>query len=170
MNKALKNFLNGNTEEAAASQQEAKHELAKLEQALKGENPADENAEHVAAKPNDAEKPTDSPRKAALHLANEQRKLAQQTQQAENKQYQKRGEAGKKAMKEAMEKVAQKQQELNKEASKLPVDHSQKAMEQAHEAMRQASKALANNDPEQAKRKQNEAADRLNQLAAKAAG
>jgi hypothetical protein len=168
LDKALKDLLDGHKEEAKASQQEAKHQLERLEQALKGEKPTDAKTQEVAGKPHEnAEKPADAERKAANHLAQEQRQLVQQTQQAENKQNQRPAEAGKQAMKEAMEKVAQKQKELNEETSRLPVHQSQKLFEHARQAMNRAQQALDHNDPEQAKRQQNEAADALQQLAQK---
>ena len=66
-----------------------------------------------------------------------------------------------------MEKVAQKQKELNEEASRLPVHESQKLYEHARQSMNRAQQALDHNDPEQAKRQQNEAADAFQQLAQK---
>ncbi len=165
---ALKDLLDGHKEKATASQQDAKRQLERLEQALKEEKPADAKKDDVARKASEeAERPVDSARKAAEHLAQEQRQLAQQTQQAEDKQNQKPAEAGKQAMKEAMEKVAHKQQELSEETSRLPVHQSQKLFEHARQAMNRAQQALDHNDPEQAKRQQNEAADALQQLAQK---
>ena len=168
LDKALKDLLDGRKEEAAASQNEAKRQLERLEQALKDEKPTDAKAEETARKENEnAEPSAEAAKKAAEHLAQEQRQLAQQTQQAENKQNQKPAEAGKQAMKEAMEKVAQKQKELSEEASRLPVHESQKLFEHARQSMNRAQQALEHNDPEQAKAQQNEAANALQQLAQK---
>jgi hypothetical protein len=161
LNEALKDLMDGRKTDPAASQEDAKHQLERLEQALQGKPSAEEK---TAERP-DSAKPTDSPRQAAQKLAEQQRQLAQQTQQAQNKQNQKPGEAGKQAMQEALAKVAEKQQELNDAASQLPAGQHQKALEQAHEAMNQAQQALERNEGEQAKQKQNEAADALQRLA-----
>jgi hypothetical protein len=161
LDKALKDLLDGRKEEAVASQNEAKRQLERLEQALKGEQPADAKAKE------NTEPSAEAARKAVNHLAQEQRQLTQQTQHAEDKQNQKPAEAGKQAMKEAMEKVAQKQKELSEEASRLPVHESQKLFEHARQSMNRAQQALEHNDPEQAKAQQNEAANALQQLAQK---
>ncbi len=140
---------------AAEAADKLAQELGKEQTAQRPDHPAN-HAESA--------KPTDSPRQAAEHLAQQQRQLARQTQQAQDQQNRRPGEVGKQAAQKAMQQVAEKQKALNEQASQLPADQSQKALEQAREAMNQAEQALARNDAEQAKRKQNEAADALQRL------
>ena len=46
--RALKDLMDGRKEDIAASQQEAKREMQRLEQALAGQKPADEKAQELA--------------------------------------------------------------------------------------------------------------------------
>ncbi|HVS34911.1 MAG TPA: hypothetical protein VMS17_04975 [Gemmataceae bacterium] len=162
--------------DAAQALQQAQKPADAADQLAKAADAADKLARDLAQQqaanpqnpqqnPAQAQKPTDSPRQAAQQLAQQQRQLANQTQQAQNQQNQKPGEAGKQAMQDALQKVAQQQNELNQQASQLPAGQQQKALEQAREAMNQAQQALERNDGEQAKQRQNQAADALQQLA-----
>jgi hypothetical protein len=115
--------------------------------------------ERTAAKP--AEQ---SPQRAAQQAAQQQRELARATEQA-RKQAEQGGEQGKQAAQKALEGISGKQQELNRQASQIPADGNQRALQQARQAMNQAQQALGKNDAAQAQRKQQEAAQALENLA-----
>ena len=53
LNTALKDLMDGRKQDLPASQQDAKRQLERLEQALKGEKPADEKAAELAQKQKD---------------------------------------------------------------------------------------------------------------------
>jgi hypothetical protein len=161
LNHALADLMDARPQDIAASQQTAKRELERLQQALSGEKPAaDKPSEHTVAKPNEA-----SPKQMAQDLAKQQKDLAKATQKAQQQAESKPGEEGKKALQQALEKLGQQQQDLNEKASQLPANQQQKALEQAREAMNQAQQSLAKNDAAGAQQKQRDAAGALEKLA-----
>jgi hypothetical protein len=105
------------------------------------------------------------PKKLAQDLAAQQRRLAQETREAQQSAARKPGGADKKALEESMQKLAARQRALNDEASKLPTRGAEKAVQRARSAMNQAEAALGQKDPAQAGQKQQEAAAALERLA-----
>ncbi len=170
LNRALSDLMDARPQDVKTSQQEARRELERLQQALNGQKPADDPARVAARMKGDAEKSgAESPRQAARELARQQRELARATQQGQAEAAGKPGEAGKEALKKAMEQIAQRQQQLNDQASKLPPPNgAQKAMEQAREAMSHAQEAARKNDAERAQQKQRDAAAALDRVAQQA--
>src|SRR5438045_1634051 len=92
----------------------------KLDELAKQTNP------QADAKSNEA-----SPKQSAQDLAKQQRDLAKATQQARENAGKIPGEEGKKAQQQALEQFAEKQRELNQQASLTPANQNQKALEQA---------------------------------------
>jgi hypothetical protein len=161
VNRALADLMDARTQDVAPSQQGAKRELERLEQALAGRKPAEELPEKTtSAKP--AEQ---SAQESARQVAKEQRELARATEQAQQAANKQPGEAGKQALQQALEKLAQQQRDLNQQASQLPANQAQKGLEQARAAMNQAQQALERKDAAQAQQKQTEAANALDRLA-----
>jgi hypothetical protein len=151
LNKALAELLDQRPNEIGPSQQQARQALEKLEQAVAGKKVAEE-VKQPAGKASD-----ESPRQLAKQLAEQQKQLANATQQAA----QKPGPAGK----EALEQVARQQQQLNQQAGQLSANQNQRVLAQARQAMNQAQQALAKNDANQAQQRQREAANALENLA-----
>lgn len=108
------------------------------------------------------------PAEAADQLAKKQRELAEKTKQELEKAQQMPGETGEKAKKEALEKAAQEQRELTRQAENLPGQDSPKDRQQAQEAMNKAAQELDKQNANGAAQNQQQAADALDRLAKKA--
>jgi hypothetical protein len=167
LNRALRDLMDARPQDVPASQQEARRELERLEQALNGKMPADDKAREPIARSNDpSAKPADeSPRKMAQELAKQQKELAKATDQAQRQSLSKPAVESKPVLEKALEQIGKQQQQLNEQASQLPANQTQKGLEQAREAMNQAQQALTKNDAAQAQQKQREAASALEKLA-----
>ncbi|GIW80938.1 MAG: hypothetical protein KatS3mg105_2745 [Gemmatales bacterium] len=105
-------------------------------------------------------KPSDSPQKAAQQLAEQQRKLAEATAKAAE-------ERRPQAQKKALAKVAAQQQQLNRQASQLDAPKGHRALQQARALMNKAQQSLEQNQPGEARKLQNQAAQALQDLAKK---
>jgi hypothetical protein len=181
LNRALADLLDGRREDLAASQQEAKRQLERLEQALRGEKPADERARALAEKqrklvedarraevdakttPQLAQPAAQSPQQMAKQMAEQQRQLAKATENAAKNHS---GQDSKEATQKKIKEIAKQQSELNRRASRLPANSAQRGLEQARVAMNKAEQALARSDAAKAQQKQSEAANALDRLAA----
>lgn len=105
---------------------------------------------------------------AAERLGKKQRDLAEALQKANDTAKQQGGDAGKQAMKEAMQKAAQGQRDLAKQAEQIPGRDAPKEAQQAQEAMRKAQEELERENFEGAQKQQKEAADALERLSREA--
>jgi hypothetical protein len=146
---------NPTSPEAQQKQQEAAKALDQLAQEL---HKQDENKSENTSNPNS------SPQQQARDLAKQQQDLAKATQQAKEHAAKQGGEEGKKALQQALQNLAKQQEELNKKEVEIPPGQQQKALEQANEAMQQAQQELAKGNADQAQQKQNEAAQKLQDL------
>jgi hypothetical protein len=155
LTRALNDLLDAQPRDVPASQQEARRELDRLEQTLRGEQ-VDEKAGELARNPKEPN--AESPRQTARKLAQEQRQLAQATQRAQlapNKQ----------TLPQALAKLAQQQEQLNRKAGQLDASKAQTGLQKARYAMNRAQEELQKNNPAEARRKQQDAAQALEQLA-----
>jgi hypothetical protein len=163
LNRALADLLDRRSKERSASQNAARRQLEQLEQALRDQRPAEEQAAKTADKPTaptGAKSAEQSPRQLAQKLSEKQRQLAKAAQEAQQDANSKSAQSKEKMRQE----IAQKQGQLNQEASQLPGDREQRLLEQARTAMNKAEQALERNDLARTQRKQTEAADKLEQL------
>jgi hypothetical protein len=107
-NEALRDLLDRKKENIAGSQEEAKRQLDRLAQAMRGEKPPDEKA---------------------AELAREQRQLAQEAEALAKKEQ---------PQKDEVERLKKKQRDLAKKADEIKAPEAQKEVDQARRAMQQA--------------------------------
>jgi hypothetical protein len=88
-------------------------------------------------------------------LARQQRELARETDAARQQPNDK----------QQLQKLADRQQQLRQQASRLPTDQAPKAVQQARQAMQQAEQSLAKQDAGDAAQRQQQAADALDKAA-----
>jgi hypothetical protein len=136
LNQAMRDLMDGRKEDLAASQADAKRQLERLEQALKGEKPADEKAAELAKK--------------QQALADEAAKEANDPKTTPEQ---------KDALKQAERQVAQEAKNLD--ASEAP----QRKAEAADSAEKAAKAAEANPTTREAQKQMQEAAKKLDDLA-----
>ncbi|WP_020471242.1 hypothetical protein [Zavarzinella formosa] len=161
MEKAASDLTHGKPEDIAKSQQAAKQELERLEQALNG-------------KPQPEPK-TDTPPKTpgenadnADQLARKQRELADTTNKAEENLKGKTGDEAEKAKKEAKADLNRQQEELTKQLGQLGGTDAPKDRQQAEQSMADAKMELDRENFEGAVKKQREAAEALDRLSREA--
>jgi hypothetical protein len=141
LNRALADLMDGKRQDAAASQEEARRQLERLQQALAGRKPADE---------------------AARDLARQQRDLAAQAD---------RLAANPKATAQQKEDIARKQQQVAEQTRNLQAPEAQKPQAEAAQATRRAAEAArAEPLSPEASRQMQEAARKLDELARRMAG
>ncbi len=142
LNKALNDLLEPQVQDVPASQQEAKRELERLEQALRGQQPADEKARELARKQKE--------------LNQEAAKLAA---------------APEKATPAEMKALQEKQQQIAKETQALPAQDAPLQAAEAAKATKQAAEAAkAQPAAPAAQQKMADAAKALDKLADQLAG
>jgi hypothetical protein len=132
LNRALADLMDARREDVPASQQEAKRQLERLEQALRGEKPADEQARDLARKQRElaqeasraAANPKTTPQKK-LQLQLQQQQVAEQTRNLQAPEAPQRQREAAEATRQAAQAAqnqptaAQTQQHMEKAAGKL---------------------------------------------------
>lgn len=131
----------GRREDVPTSQQEAKRQLERLAQALRGEKPADERARELAQK---------------------QRRLAEEAKQADNDEL---------ATPQRQEDLKNRQQQLAEQARNLPAPEAPQLQREAAEAVQRAAQAAQTEPTSaQTRKEMEEAARKLDRLARQMAG
>jgi hypothetical protein len=141
LQRALADLMDGRREDAPASQQEAKRQLERLEQALRGQKPADEQARD---------------------LARQQRELAEEAGRAA---------ADPKATPQQKQELQRKQQQVAEQTRSLQAPEAPQRQREAAEATRQAAQAAqAQQTAPETQQRMREAARKLDELARQMAG
>ncbi len=141
VNQALQTVLDGKPQDMLASQQDARRQLERLEQALQGGKPVDDSARELARR--------------QQQLAEESARLAADPKAPANKQ----------------EELRQKQRQLTLEANNLYAPEAPQRREEAAEATRQAEQATNADPTAAATReKMQQAAEALDRLAKQVTG
>jgi hypothetical protein len=149
LNRALADLLDGRREDLPASQQEAKRQLERLEQALRGEKPADERARELARK---------------------QRELAEEARAAASPSPQPLSPPGRGARGEGQE-MQRKQRQIAEQTRNLPAPEApQRQREAAEAAERAAQSAQAQPASPETRKRMEEASRKLDDLARQLAG
>src|SRR5262249_42559371 len=112
LNQALAALMDARRVNVPATQQEARRQLERLEQALQGK-PTDDEPTRVLTRPTNGQKgeAEQSPQEATQKAAQEQRELVKATKEAQDRAEKQSGEAGKKALEKALEDIARRQEE-----------------------------------------------------------
>lgn len=141
MNQALADLMDGRKEDMPASQQQARRELERLEQALRGQKPADEQA---------------------ADLAREQKKLSEEAAQLAQDQ---------KATPEQLKQLQQRQAQLTQQTYDLQAPEAPQQHQEATRASQQAAEAVRTQPtaPE-AQQRMEQAARELQELARQMSG
>ncbi|HWG43712.1 MAG TPA: hypothetical protein VN688_13070 [Gemmataceae bacterium] len=140
-NRALADLMDRQREDVPASQQEARRQLERLEQALRGQKPADEQARD---------------------LARQQRELAQEAARAA---------ADPKATPQQKQEIQRKQQQVAEQTRNLQAPEAPQRQKEAAEAARQAAKAAQTQPTAaDTRQRMQEAARKLDELAKQMAG